>query len=164
MLSIAKYNFLRGKRYTKQESVPVGCVPPTFRPLYFRSHVPGSVGGGEYLPWGPNVCGGGEYPPLRSHVQGYEYPLTRHTHALDIPNPLDIYLDIPPPPWTYLPLEGTWYQRYRPVDRHTPVKTWPSSNFVGMRQLSETFKWAFKWIILNGSCDKFVLSQIIFCN
>ena len=98
-------------------------------------------------------------------------PMSRgmSTHSPDIPTPWTY----PPlgylprhttPPWTYLPLEGTWYQRYRPVDRHTPVKTWPSSNFVGMRQLSETFKWAFKWIILNGSCDKFVLSQIIFCN
>ena len=31
---------------------------------------------------------------------------------------------------TYLPLEGSWDQRYlRPVDRHMPVKTLPSHNY-----------------------------------
>ena len=49
-----------------------------------------------HLPTVSHVRGGragGEYPPfLRSHVQGGECP----------------------PPWTYPPSEGTWFQRYQP--------------------------------------------------
>ena len=97
------------KRLTEQENIPVGCVPPASMAITRCQYQWRWVYQGVYqvIPTQPLV-----YPlltpgkptlPGRGLVPGILTPL-----------PPKVGLGIPPP-----------------VDRHTPVKTLPSRNFVG---------------------------------
>ena len=93
-----------------QESIPARCVPPASVATTRCQHCRCTLQGKVYL------LGGGV--PARRVYRGCTmiYP----------PNEGTYYQEYIPP--------GTWYQACpSPVDRHMPVKTLPSSNFVGGR-------------------------------
>ena len=76
------------KHKVQQESIPVGCVPPTYQPyVLWWPPIGVSTGGGEYprtyVQWGgvgiPWDLG---YPPLYIHTSP-----PGHAHSLDTPTP-----------------------------------------------------------------------------
>ena len=93
----------------KPESIPVGCVPPACRLYPIVSHVCWWMD----MPW--------TYPPP-------DIPTLRHTHPLDFYQP-QIYPPQTNPP---LPQKGPIIKDTHPPQwTKRPVKTLPSSNFVG---------------------------------